>query len=346
MTSATYTVTENGDLDLVVQLFHNIRGIRKPRGRFEWLYSHNPTGEAIVWVLRDPAGKAVGFTACYPRAVWVQGRVCRALNCGDSSVDVSHRTLGPAVMLRRAAKALVDSGKFAFLYSHPMPAMLPVHIRLGHSRLSEMTRWVYPLRAQELLHRRLGRRTSSVVAPLANIGLRVRRFLQQAGTKRFGISEVKTFSPEYDRLDQLLGQHYRVIGRRTQAHLAWRFVNHPDLNTTIVEARDSCGSLVGYLVLELNRPTSKVHDLAYLPNMGVERALLLHAMARAEEAGAHTLIFVVQKAFPGTWELRRLGFWERAEQQPTVCYGGKNFWGKASVEQVASWFMTVGDRDV
>jgi hypothetical protein len=126
----------------------------------------------------------------------------------------------------------------------------------------------------------------------------------------------------------------------------WRFIEHPGLHVTVIEARDLSRSLVGYLVLELSTPTCRIHDLAYLPNIGVERALLLHAAGRAAAVGAHILSIVVQSAFPGTTALKRLGFWERVEQQPTVCYGGKAFLGKASVEQPGSWFMTVGDRDV
>jgi len=163
---------------------------------------------------------------------------------------------------------------------------------------------------------------------------------------RFEIHEAETFSQDIDALDWLLGKKYRVIGRRTRAHLVWRFIENPGLNVTVVEARDSGRMLMGYLVLELSTPTSKVHDLACLPSLGVERSLLLYAARRASEVGATTLDFVALRSFPAASDLRRFGFWERDESQPTICYAGKTFWGKARVEEERNWFMTIGDRDV
>ena len=342
----SYKVSETRDLGLLVQLFHSIRAQRQTRERFEWLYANNPAGKARAWVLSDSCGRPVGFTACYPREVWVDGRLCQALNCGDFSIDLNHRTLGPAIMLRRPAKMLVDSGEFAFLYAHPLPAMLPVHIRVGHRQLSAMTRWVYPIKVDALLGSKLGRGLAWPVGSAANLALKLRRGLQGVHATRFKIHEAETFSQDLDALDWLLSQRYRVVGRRTRAHLVWRFIENPGLNVAVVEARDSGGMLVGYLVLELSTPTSKVHDLACLPRLGVERALLLYAARRAAEVGATTLSFEVQRSFPATSDLRRFGFWERAEPKPTVCYAGKTFWGKACVEEERNWLMTIEDRDV
>jgi hypothetical protein len=346
MNLATYGVSETWDLDLLVELFQKIRGTPASVERFRWLYCDNPAGRARVWVLHSPSGAPIGFTSGYPRGAWVDGEPFVALNCGDFSVDVGHRTLGPASMLRRPAKQLVDSGEFAFLYAHPVPAMLSVHRRVGHPLLSKMTRWVYPLSLNELLRRRKGQLWSSVLAPIGNVALGARRRLQGIRPSGLRITEADEFGREYNELDYSLGQHYRVIGRRTQAYLDWRFKKHPELSVTIIEARESRAKLVGYLVLELASPTARVRDLAYLPDLGAERALLVQAARRAAQHGAESLNVEVQEGFPGTPALRKLGFWEREEEQPTVCYGGERFAGKALVEDAAAWFMTLGDRDI
>jgi hypothetical protein len=100
------------------------------------------------------------------------------------------------------------------------------------------------------------------------------------------------------------------------------------------------------MVLEHRGSATTVHDLAYVPGCGAEGALLRDATHRAVESGSRSLDIAVQRGFPGSGALTSLGFWERDEANPTVCYGGKDFFGKTLVEDSQQWFMTVGDRDV
>jgi GNAT superfamily N-acetyltransferase len=346
--AAGYAVALCRDLDLIVMLFERIRGVADTRARFEWLYRGNPRGDSIVWLLRDRDGEAIGFTACHPRQVWVDGTLHAALNCGDFSVDPAHRTLGPAVMLRRPAKALVDSGEYAFLYAHPVPGMLAVHRRVGHPQLGEMGRWTFVIDAQELLGRRLMRKLVPPVSIPVNLALDARRaLLGLAGRRRaVAVTETDGFGPDYDDLDAELGRSFRVIGRRDRAHLTWRFTRNPTLDATLLEARGPDRRLLGYLVVEFTAPASTLHDMACIPGRGAERALLAHAVNRAAGAGARTISLTAQRGFPAATELRSAGFWEREDGHPTVCYAGSEFQGKDSVGRAENWYMTVGDRDI
>jgi hypothetical protein len=225
--------------------------------------------------------------------------------------------------------------------------MAAVHVRVGHLQLGEMVRWAHPLRADDAIERRFGRGVARVAGPALTLGLRLRRwFSEQALPTGVATRVVRSFGPDYDDLDQRLGQHYRVIGRRNRAYLCWRFQERPELETSIIEARDGQGKLVGYLVLEFEAKACKVHDVAHLPDGGVDTALWSHAVRCASESGAYSLSVVVHESFPATTALQKAGFWKREDSQPTVCYGGSDFWGKSTVESAANWFMTVGDRDV
>lgn len=339
-----YSVSECGDLELAARLFREIRGFERPPEVFRWLYRDNPLGPSIVWMLSDPDGQPIGFTAGHRRQVWVRGEPRRALNCGDFCVAPGHRTLGPALVLRRPAKQLVDDGRFDFLYAHPVPAMLVVHRRVGHPRLAEMQRWVYPLRARRKLANRLGNALAAVVAPAADLALGLRRIWRRR-RHGFEITEATGFGPEYDELDAALGAAYPVIGRRSAAHLAWRHRGDPSKRVTILEARDG-GALVGYVLLDADSASARVSDIAFLPGREIEGALLDAALRRAVDAGAEGVSLLVQSGFPGEPCLRATGFWKREDDQPTVCYGGPGFAGKGDVEEASNWFMTAGDRDV
>ena len=350
MGESRYTVSDVWTIELVERLFNGIRDSSEGRDRFEWRYLRNPDGRTRVWILHTVGGDAVGLAACYPREMWVAGRPCRALVCGDFSVAAAHRTLGPAVSLRREAKRLVDSGEFDFLYSHPVPAALAVHQRAGHRQIGEMVRWALPLRADHILSQRLNPRAAMLLAPAANSVLAGRRLMHRMASwsrsRGLQIRRVTEFSDEYDVLDTALAQSYPVIGCRTRAYLTWRFLANPRINAVVLEARDLSDKLAGYLVLEDGEPMVRIHDLAYLPGCGAELALLTEASRYASTGKARTLSIVVQQGFPGAAALRLLGFSARDESAPSVCYGGSDFFGTALVENAANWFMTEGDRDI
>lgn len=343
-----YSVAVCRELDPIIELFERIRNVGDTRRRFEWLYRGNPRGASITWVLRDPEGREIGFTACHPRHFWVDGKLCEALNCGDFSVEAGHRTLGPALMLRRPAKALVDSGEYAFLYAHPVPEMLAVHRRVGHPQLSEMWRWTSVIDASDLLARRLGGHLSRVAAAPINLSLRIRRGLEGWGPWRWrvAVTETDDFGPDYDVLDTELGRRFRVIGRRDRAYLRWRFAQGPGSDPTIIEAWSADARLLGYLVAEFAAPASKILDMACVPGCGAERALLARAVERAARVGARAISLTAQKGFPAGMVLRSAGFWERRDGHPTVCYAGSDFAGKDRVDHAEDWYMTAGDRDV
>ena len=105
-------------------------------GRIEWLYTKNPFGDAIVWVLRDPSCRFAGFTAALPRTFSVNGRSRRGWIGADFSIAPAHRTLGPAIQLRRAAREAIDGDQADLLVSFPNRRMRsskdpPVAARAG-----------------------------------------------------------------------------------------------------------------------------------------------------------------------------------------------------------------------
>lgn len=346
MTGARYEVSEEWTLEALVRLFERFRGVQGVRDRMEWSYLRNPAGEPRVWTLRTSSGEEIAFTACHPRQVWVAGHRHTALVGGDFSVDPRHRTLGPAVKLRRAVTRLVERGVYPFVYSHPVPAMLAVHRRVGHPQIGTMARWAFPLRARRALEARVGAGPVTVLAPAADALLWARRHWARSGRPGVQVRQVQGFDEEYDELDRALGESYPVVGGRDRAYLTWRFLRRPKLWPSVLEARDRRGRLTGFLVLEATSPLAVVHDAAFLPNTGTEDALLLDAAQRAAEASADSLSLSLLSGSVAERRLGKLGFLRRSDRQAVVCYAGSGFSGKSLVEDPASWFMTAGDRDV
>ena len=344
-----YPVDRAWTVPLVTQLFCEIRGVEASPERFRWLYLDNPAGTAEVWILRDAAGAPAGFTACLPRRVWVAGESRRALLGSDFSIFPRHRTLGPALTLRRQARPLVDEGEFDLLLSHPLPAMLAVHARVGHPLLGHFSRWVLPLRVEPFLARRPVS-IAKAIAPLGNAVLALRRAWSAARPSGVSVRPVESFSAEYDDFDEALGRSHHVVGARNAGYLTWRFLDRPDARRPhILEARSRDGTLCGYLVMEIGAGLAEVKDFAALPGWRAALALFVAASRMALSEGAERLqVTMLTNAGPARTALRRAGFVERPEpdRMPVVCYGGVDFQHKRLVEDADAWFMTMGDRDV
>lgn len=347
--SRPYFIDRDWSVPLVARLFKEIRGVAASSERFQWLYLDNPAGVAEVWILREEDGDVAGFTACLPRSIWVAGQRRRALVGSDFSMFPRHRTMGPALALRRQARPLVDERLFDLLLSHPVPAMLAVHARVGHPRLGHLSRWVLPLRVESFLRHLPGARRK-IMSGLGDGVLALRRAWSAALGAGVSVQPVDSFSSEYDELDAALGRSHQVVGTRNAAYLTWRFLDRPDARRpTVLEARSRDGRLGGYLLLEMADGMAEVKDFAALPD---SRALpaLLHAastLARSERADRMQVTLLANSGRART-TLRRLGFIERPEpdQMPVVCYGGIGFQHKRLVESADAWFMTMGDRDV
>jgi len=317
--------------------------------RQDWLYRHNPCGPALVWLAEDAeTGQAVGTSAAQPRRVWVEGRDVLALNLSDFAVDAGYRFLGPALQLLRATLEPVRDGRFAFSYDHPNETMLAPYARVGGRVVAPMRRFVRVLDASPLLRRRLGGGVLTRVAGgVANAVLRVRdRLARPRSSHRFELLR-GPFGDEFDRLDERLSRLAPVTGRRSAAHLRWRYGLHPVWPHETLCARDA-GGLVGFAAFRFPPPGDvlAITEL-HAPAGGKLRAALVAELARiGRERGARALGTQALEGSPAAPVLRELGFSARETGTGPVVFHAPESALARFVDDPAAWWMLEGDRDV
>jgi hypothetical protein len=342
---AGYSVTEDWSPELVRRLFLETREHSVGVERFEWSYLENPAGRARVWVLLGPKGDAVGFTAGLPRTVWVDGAEKRGLNCGDFSITPAHRSLGPALVLRRPAKALVDSGEYDFLYAHPVPAMLAVHQRVGHASIGRVWRWVRSLRAGAPLRRRVGGFAASVLAPPVDLVWTVGAALRRARgrAKNMTVSVSSTPSADVGALAERVSQSAPVLGRRTAESLEWRFFRRGP-GTVMLECRGPQGRLRAYAVVDFTWPVASILDL-----LGDDPRALVHTVNAVVGMAGVLQYDSVSGTFSGlsgiSHALTRAGFRPRESTQEVAAYAARpEIMGV--IGDINNWWMSRWDQDV
>jgi hypothetical protein len=104
---------------LLAVLQRNLTDLDHAR-RFRWLYLDNPAGPARAWFLHETAAQRAcgGSIPVSPLGLGARPNP-RYGQVGDFAVDGGYRSLGPAVMLRRATFAPVDRRELASCYDCP-----------------------------------------------------------------------------------------------------------------------------------------------------------------------------------------------------------------------------------
>jgi len=316
-------------------------------GRHEWLYLRNPAGRAMVWLLEDGEGTAVGTSAGHPRRMRVAGEEVVALNLSDFAIDQSLRTLGPALKLLRATLVPMDEGRFAFSYDHPSEAMAALYRRMGGHNPGRMQRWVRPLEVTPVLRRRWGDRwIARVIGSAGDAALRTRDALARPPKGIVCEPLEGAFDEEFDRLEASLADACPVRGVRDAAYLEWRHRLHPIWRNETLCARRH-GELLGYVIFRrIEEGAIEIVELEALPEPRLRAALLHHVVASARERKVGVVSVQALAGSPAAELFGGLGFVEREQGTPTIPYTRKDSPLGPTLADAANWWMIEGDRDV
>ena len=230
--------------------------------RFKWLYCDNPDGPAWSWfAVQSSPRQVIGVTSVFPRSMWVGSEVQMCGQVGDFAVAASHRTLGPAVILQRATFDLVNNKQLAFCYDcPPHQAGLSTFRRLGIKPNCRVLRYALPLRVDCHLRKRLGA-ASVVPAAAGNLLLRLHRRFATTGTTDLEVSShPDLFSEEFSKLDEAVKGPKAIRGRRSAAHLNWRYREDPLQQYEVLTARRK-NALIAFAVLRTTDEVVTIVDL-------------------------------------------------------------------------------------
>jgi hypothetical protein len=293
--------------------------------RFQWLYRNNPAGPAWSWfVYEKGTGEIVGVASLFPRILWVGETTQRCGQVGDFAINVSHRSLGPALSLQRATFEPVIQGDLAFCYDcPPHDRGLSTFRRLGIKASGRMHRYALLVRTDRQVRRWLGRgRTSAAIATLGNWLFALRPFaVPSRGDLDIAI-HVGRFNEEFTELDQRCKDKC-IRSRRTASDLNWRYRDDPLQQYQVLTARQK-GELVGcavYLVIEQD---ARLVDLWGTPLSSVGPPLLGAMTDLARQGSAQTLHALVADRPEDAELLQQAGFRRREDAAHIVAYTQPN----------------------
>ena len=350
--AVTYEVTREESFDDVRDDLAAIHSATRSRTstaeRFNWLYRDNPDGEAVIWSLRKgDTGEMVGFTACLPRRMIVDGKPRRAWIGSDFSVLPKYRTLGLASKLRRAAKDCIDTGEVDFLYAHPNDRMATIHQRVGHQQIGLMQRYAKPFTVKPILDEKLKsplatRAGQLLIDPLLNL-LDARHQFRR--THEVNELPEARFDASFDELFNRHSPDSGVIGVRDAAYLNWRYGQNPVYQSHLLTAHAK-GELAGYLVFTVADETAYIKDVFPNDNACVVTDLLAELARSGKRQGLRSASYTLFEQHPSLPVLRSLGYRSRLEQSQMFAHAATESAWRPTILDKTQWSITVGDRDV
>lgn len=310
--------------------------------KFGWFYEQSPTGMPLALLLEwradaDSAAQVIGVATAGRRQFQCGNQSLSAGVLVDMAVRPEHRTLGPALQLQKGL--LAESLRTVdFLYGFPNPKAAPVFQRAGYQRLGRMQRHVRVLRASGYLGRRFPAAVAAILAPFADVALRIRIELD-AGVARAPRLEWVPVEDLGGRFAASRPDGNILCGTRSAQFLAWRFSKAHAANPHCAVLAPVPGGEAHWVVEEQGR-VLQVRDCSSLllerANAGAWTALFRDAVRR----GFHSVSFECLAAARHLEVLKSLGMKVRSDRPV--------FWsGFRPTQQsvAAEFFLTSADED-
>jgi hypothetical protein len=340
--------------------------------KLAWLYREAPDLPDGVFMLAaepeaggDTATRAwVGTAGVLIRRVQVAERELRAGLLADLAVDRAHRSVGPALMLAREARAWT-LGHLDLAYGFPNRHAEGVFKRVGYKVLGKMPRYARVLRHAGYAAKVTADDLARAPAPLRSYLL---RGLQQpavaalaglaadAAVLALGAAEglgaasrlrLETLSRPDDRFDRLWAAahaSYVVVAQRTAHFLDWRFPPGDDISFVVASARRT-GEPRAYAVVQRDGDAMHIRDLFGHPT---DVPALLDLLIPALYAKGAASLSMRYLGAPWLVEVLAARRFAARTGERTITVGTADKLPpelRTRIEDVASWHLTDADED-
>jgi hypothetical protein len=318
--------------------------------RWRYFSRRDSAGEAPYWVfVRD--GELLAACGLEPVTLVVDGRPVPAVRTLDIMVKPDLDGLGLGAFMNLA------------LFRHFPIALVTGSNERSHTLLTRMFHhtadllfWRMPLRARAVVDGKIGSGPlSDVVAWPLDLLLSARRALSRVAVPAgIALEEMTEFDSRVTDLSRRCELEGRVIVRRSDAYLNWRFVQNPRCRYRIFGAFTS-DRLEGYLVTRFNltRPnplrTAEIVDWLVTPSPGSSRSVLAALVQAGSDAlrrdGAWTITCAAVD--PGvSAAMQATGFRFRPGEHLPFFVNASDPAHQTRLCVADGWYLTRGDYDV
>ena len=343
--SSTYSVitTIAADVgDTMVRLWRrNFDSLSEEQAekKLQQFYLRNPAGSGAVFLLRhDQSNEDVGIQTIVARRFVGRAGLLSVGCLADFAVDISHRSLGPALQLVRTSVAQC-SADHSILYGFPNPKSEAILRRAGLSPFLNMTRYVAVLRSRYYLERHWTSRLLGAASWFVDIGLMLVEWARVYRYARSIVWDDTTADEDIESIWRSATQGNCLLSDRSLAMLRWRFEASGSDSWKFEVARDRLTSKpLGYVVWQSRNGVVIVGDYLCADPERQTLSLMVSFLRIARQAGCNAISLEHGGSAAVAAALIGAGFHSR-DCNPLYMWGGD------ALSQESNWYFTSFDRD-
>jgi hypothetical protein len=352
----------DGDEHAIFELLSTAFGERKWHSfeYWKWKYTKNPAGSPIIW-LAESNNKIVGHYAIVPRIMKLGNAYMTGSSACDAATHPNYQ--GRGVFSSIVNRLCLDAGEngISIIYGFARRNLGPTYKRYEHMGhicfLRHMVRvldWASLL--PEFMHTKFLTRATGA-APRIH-----RQRSQDAGLT---VRAIDRFDERTDELWEQLSHSFKIIVKRDQSYLNWRYTANPEKRYTIHVALKG-DRILGYCVLTQEQWRKLalgviVDILGTQDHQNAVGCLIDNAVGYFEQQGVSGITSLMSEQHPYASLFRKAGFIV-FPRRTAALYAAVNLPGSAIDEkeiysqalllsqnrllkEKSNWFMMSGDSD-
>lgn len=351
----------DGDEQSIVEMLNIAFGSWRSLEYWKWKYKKNPAGSPIIW-LAEHNNKIIGHYGIIPIRMKVGNTFMTGSFAADAATHPKYQ--GKGVFSSLVNRCYLDAAEndLPITYGFAQYRLGPTYKRYewrGH--ICFMGPMIKVLNWKPVLSRYVP--SKFLVRAAARTLGKIRR--SRYGNGSLKIERISRFDERINRFWEEISKHFRIIVKRDQRYLNWRYLDHPENEYTIYTAvKDH--RILGYSVL-----TEKQHEnlrlgcivdiLGFQNHCNVVGYLIQGALECFREKDVDGIICGMSEKHPYKSTFMKAGFIAYPRRH-TALYATINFRGSSIHENEAysqalvlsqnyflkekrNWFMMYGDVD-
>lgn len=335
------------DCQTIVDLHEKFLTQLVDKGRFEWLYLHNPAGQPKTWMIRESKTDLnIGTAAAFPRIFFRRKEKVIGWVLGDFCISDQYRTLGPAVLLQKACLEGVRLERNSIWYDFPSTTMLAVYRRLHIASSLSMLRLAKPLRVDRKVQAFL--KNKVLVKGVSYIGNQI---LEWKNQKPDGVADISLSlhqgecGEQFTELAENVGGQWGTCVYRSASYLNWRYVRSP-LGRYCIGTACQNGKLLAYLVFTQTDEDAMIVDLFGVHDFPIIRSLIQWTVRGLSQKKITTVSVSMSDQHPLIPIFQNLGFQLRDASPIVIADAGNDARPLSDDDFQSRWCLMHGDRDV
>jgi predicted N-acetyltransferase YhbS len=327
-----------------------------------WKYKKNPAGSPIIWVAENK-NKIIGHYGMIPIKIKVGNSHMIGLIGCDAAVHPKYQGRGVfSSVVNRCSLDAAENG-IPLTYGFAQIRLGPTYKR--YERKGHICSMVYMCKAlnwEPLLNKYIHNRFLSRIA--ATMLGKICRSKSAPNSLR--IERISRFDPRIDKFCETISKQFKIIVKRDQRYLNWRYVDDPRYKYTIYTAMKD-NRILGYCVLRRekrqNLTIGFIADiLGFQNNTNVVDYLIERAQKHFKEHDVDVIGCGLSEKHPYKAIFRKAGFIEYPLARTLALYATINLRGSSIDEKEAysqaltlsqsrflkekrNWFMMLSDND-